>query len=488
MSLLKSQWSTNWEEEKKPEVPAEPIPSPEGQLNVEELKEKIESGEIHTVTCLFEDCEGRPKGKQCSAQDFLDNVLEKGKGACSAMYSIDHSCGIVPTELTNWATGFGDWMVFPDVESMYFMSWRPGNIAVFNDVYFDASKANLVSISPRNILKAQKAAAEKAGYAGANAASELEFHMFDQSIHEIIASGFRDLKYAGSNQGEDYNLLWGDRKEPLMSAFRKHCKESGLRIESTKGEVGSGQHELNLHYCDPVHMADRHTLMKLMTKVVAEDQGKAVTYMAKVGSDMQGSSGHLHFSLTNADGSNAFAGDEPLCEGVTCSILMKQFLAGWIKYIDEVFPFFAPTVNSYKRFAKDSWAPVNKAWSYDNRSCGFRCVGEGQSVHIECRIPGSDVHPYLAFAAAYACGLRGIAEKLELPAMQVGSQYIASDPEHEIPRTFEQSLEKFKASAFARESFGDAVVDHYYAFGMHQVGIYKQTVMQWEKEWYLDQI
>src|SRR5262245_6274798 len=156
-------------------------------------------------------------------------------------------------------------------------------------------------------------------------------------------------------------------------------------------------------------MADRHVVYKQCLKEVAEAMGLSVTFMAKFAADRAGSSCHIHLSLWR-DGKNAFAGDEQFGP-VKCTGVFRHFLGGWIAHAPDVMTFYAPTVNSYKRFVDASWAPTRLAWSYDNRTAGFRVVGHDQSLRIECRIPGADCNPYLAFAAALASGLDGIANK-----------------------------------------------------------------------------
>ncbi len=125
--------------------------------------------------------------------------------------------------------------------------------------------------------------------------------------------------------------------------------------------------------------------------------------------------------------------------------------------------FYAPTVNSYKRYVDASWAPTRLAWSYDNRTAGFRVVGHGPSLRIECRIPGADCNPYLAYAAALASGLDGIRNRTEPPACFTGDMYAARD----LPRVaagLPEATQCFAASEFARRAFGDDVVNHYAHF------------------------
>lgn len=156
---------------------------------------------------------------------------------------------------------------------------------------------------------------------------------------------------------EDYHTLQTAREEKFNSAFRKHLKNSGVPVENSKGEAGIGQHELNVRFTDILGMCDRHIVYKQCLKEVADQLECSVTFMAKPFHDTTGSGCHIHISLHNPDGSNAFAGSDKFGP-VNCSPLFRQFLAGLLNYTNDVMPFFAPTVNSYKRFVSSSWVSI----------------------------------------------------------------------------------------------------------------------------------
>jgi glutamine synthetase len=253
-------------------------------------------------------------------------------------------------------------------------------------------------------------------------------------------------------------------------------------VESSKGEWGRGQHELNVRYADALEMADRHTLMKHAMKELAEAAGVSVTFMAKPHADGAGSSSHIHLSLWDRDdGANAFA------RGAEGSDTFRWFLAGWMAYVDDFMVCYAPTVNSYKRYVDGSWAPTRIAWSRDNRTAGFRVVGSGPSLRIENRIPGADCNPYLAYAATIASGLAGIEQRLEPPAPFVGDVYRSLD----LPRvatSLEHAVSDFRTSSVARAAFGDDVVDHYAHFHEVEVRAFGDAVTDWERTRYFERI
>jgi glutamine synthetase len=232
-------------------------------------------------------------------------------------------------------------------------------------------------------------------------------------------------------------------------------------------------------------MADRHAVFKQCLKEVADQMGISVTFMAKYASDQAGSSCHLHLSLWQ-EGGNAFPGHHELGP-VRCSDVFRWFLAGWMVHLPEMMVFYAPTVNSYKRYQPGSWAPTRIAWSQDNRTAGFRVIGQGESLRIECRVPGADCNPYLAFAASLASGLDGIRRRLEPPSIFEGDMYRAEELAH-IPRSLQEASNLFERSAFARSAFGIEVVEHYFHFFQTEEAAFTKSVTDWEKKRYFERI
>jgi glutamine synthetase len=284
---------------------------------------------------------------------------------------------------------------------------------------------------------------------------------------------------------EDYHMLQGTREEGFNGAVRRHLRHSGVPVECSKGEWGLGQHEINVQFADMLTMADRHSVYKQCLKEVADQQGLSVTFMAKYASEGAGSSCHIHVSLWQ-DGQNAFKGTETFGP-VKCSDAFRWFLGGWLSHVSDFMVFYAPTVNAYKRYQAGSWAPTRIAWSYDNRTAGFRVVGRDDTLRIECRIPGADCNPYLAFAAALASGLDGIANRIEPPEMFDGNVY-AADSVSRVPQTLEHACQRFEQSAFAKKVLGQEVVRHYAHFYRVEQEAFANAVTDWERQRYFERI
>jgi glutamine synthetase len=232
-------------------------------------------------------------------------------------------------------------------------------------------------------------------------------------------------------------------------------------------------------------MADRHSVMKLGMKEIAEGLGLSVTFMAKPFAEEAGSSCHIHLSLWRGEEA-VFPGDTAFGP-LRASDVFRWFLGGWMAHVNDLMVFFGPTVNSYKRYQPGSWAPVGIAWSYDNRTAGFRVVGEGSSLRIECRIPGADCNPYLAYAAVLAAGMDGVRNKIEPPAVFQGDVYQAKELPR-VPPTLREAQRLFAGSDFAKQAFGEDVHEHYTHFFDEEATAYENAVTDWERWRYFERI
>ena len=417
----------------------------------------------------FTDHYGRLLGKRFDAEMFVEEVVKHGAHACDYLLTVDMEMEPVPGyRFANWELGYGDFHLVPDMATLRRASWLDRTALVICDV-------QNVAVAPRSILRKQLAALKEKGLQS-YAATELEHYLFRTSYRDAAQSGYRDPEPAGWYL-EDYHLLQGTRTESFHAAARRHLKRSGVPVETSKGEWGEGQHELNVRYAEALDMADRHVVFKQCLKELAEAAGLSLTFMAKPFHGQAGSSCHIHLSLWR-DGKNVLEKDGEL---------FRWFLGGWMAHVPELMVFYAPTVNSYKRYVDASWAPTRIAWSYDNRTAGFRVVGDGPSLRIECRIPGADCNPYLAFAAALASGLDGLANKIEPPKAFSGDAYAAKNLQH-VPRTLADAAELFSNSAFAKQAFGSDVVEHYSHFYKTEVAAFNSAVTDWERQRYFERI
>lgn len=444
-------------------------------LTFDQLKKDVAAGDIDTVLAAAVDMQGRLIGKRFLASYFVESAHDETHG-CNYLLADDIDMEPVPGyRAASWSKGYGDFVMKPDLATLRRVPWLEKTALVICDVLDHHSHEDLPH-SPRAILRKQVARLRERGYL-AYFASELEFYLFSETYDSARAKRWHALQTASPYIG-DYLIAITTKEEGYMRRLRNEMNAAGIPIENSKGEWGPGQEEINVRYAEVLEMADRHVILKNGAKEIADQMGKAVTFMAKYDYGLAGNSSHIHNSLWSADGKTPlfFDSEAPW----TLSELGRQWSAGQLRYAKEFTWFLAPYVNSYKRFQSGTFAPTKIMWSEDNRTAGFRLCGEGtKGIRMECRIGGADLNPYLAFAALIAAGLAGIDEQLELQKPFVGDAYQASRLP-EIPKTLREATETMARSRMLRQAFGEDVVEHYVHTARWEQLEYDRRITDWE--------
>jgi glutamine synthetase len=443
-----------------------------GMLTLGELTSLVEQGEIDTVIVSFTDMQGRLVGKRVAARLFLEDIASHGSECCNYLLAVDVDMNTVDGYASaGWERGYGDMVMQPDMNTLRRAAWLPSSALVMADMqWLDHSP---VTHSPREILRQQIARLHEMGlvpFVG----TELEFIVFDETYRGAWAKNYNNLT-PSTDYNVDYDLLASTRVEPLLRDIRNMMDASGMYCEGVKGECNLGQQEIAFRYDEALATCDNHSIYKHASKVIADDHGKSITFMAKF-NEREGNSCHIHISLRNAAGDAVFAdkGDE---RGM--SKMFKHFLAGQLAAMREMSLFFAPNINSYKRYVDGSFAPTAVAWGVDNRTCSLRIVGQGHAMRVEQRVPGGDVNQYLAVAALIAAGLHGIENELELEPLTTGNAYTGGAPR--VPASLRDAAELFANSTIAKEAFGQDVVDHYLNYARIEVAAYDSAITDWER-------
>jgi glutamine synthetase len=417
----------------------------------------------------FADMQGRLVGKRVAARLFREDVAAHGAEACNYLLAVDVEMNTVDGyAISSWETGYGDMVLKPDFDTLRLIPWLPGTALVMADLHRMDDVP--VSVSPREILKRQIARLAEKGlvpYVG----TELEFIVFDDSFRSAWSKGYKDLTPA-SDYNIDYALLASTRMEPLLRDIRLGMEGAGMYCEGVKGECNFGQQEIAFRYTEALATCDNHSIYKNGAKEIADQHGKALTFMAKY-NEREGNSCHIHLSVRGSDGSAVMA------DGHGMSKLGEHWLAGLLATMREFTLFFAPNINSYKRYVEGSFAPTAVAWGLDNRTCAFRVVGHGSSLRVENRVPGGDVNPYLAVAAIIAGGLYGIENELALEPMFTGNAYTSDKPR--VPSTLRDAADLFAGSALAKQAFGEDVVAHYLNNARVEQKAYDAAITDWER-------
>ena len=435
-------------------------------MTLDELRNQVDDGTVDTVLLAIADMEGRLQGKRLTGRHFLDEVVEHAAEGCNYLLAVDVDMNTVDGyAMSSWSRGYGDFVMRPDLDTLRMIPWQPATALVMADLAWEDGSD--VVASPRQILRRQLDRLAERGWTAA-AGTELEFIVFNDSYEDAWRKGYRDLDPANL-YNVDYSLLGTARVEPLIRRIRNSMAGAGMRVENSKGECNFGQHEINFRYGPALTAADEHVIYKNGAKEIAAQEGNSITFMAKW-NEREGNSCHIHLSVADRDGRNVFGDDEAL---------FGRFVAGQLACLEELTLFFAPQVNSYKRFVPGSFAPTAVAWGKDNRTCSMRVVGHGQSLRVENRLPGADVNPYLALAAMVAAGLHGIDSELELEPAFEGNAYESDKPR--VPHTLYAARDLFAGSRVAREAFGEEVVDHYLNRARVELDAYESAVTDWEK-------
>jgi glutamine synthetase len=441
-------------------------------LSLEDLRSEVEEGTIDTVVTAFTDMQGRLFGKRIQGEFFLEDVTEHGIEGCNYLLALDMEMDPVPGyEMANWEKGYGDFAIVPDLATLRRIPWLDRTAMVLCDVAnHDGSP---VVASPRQVLIAQYERARELGYVPMFG-TELEFYLYKESYAEAHEKGFNDLTPT-IPYILDYHILATTMDEQYLGPMRRGMQGAGIPVEFSKGEAWYGQHEINLRYADAVTAADRHTIYKNGVKEIAFLNGISATFMAKPSEKDIGSSCHIHTSLAGADG-----GENLFVDGHEETDVFRHYLGGLRARIRDLALFIAPAINSYKRYAAESWAPTSVSWGRDNRTCGFRIVGHGQSTRVECRIPGADVNPYLGCAAMLAAGLDGIENRTDPGPELKGNAYEAAEAEP-FPSSLREAMDLWEGSDFARSAVGEDVWKHYLNYGRTEQRLFDEVVTDYER-------
>lgn len=434
----------------------------------EELVSAVADGSIDTVLAVMPDLYGRLLGKRLTGHYFLKSAIDDGMHVCDYLLASDIEMDPVPGyAFTNWERGYGDLHVVPDLTTLRRAAWLEKTVLVLCDAH--------ASVAPRTMLQAQIEKLKARGLT-AMGGTEIELYLFDESYESLREKSYAAPKTA-ARYIEDYHIFQGTKEEALVGAIRRALDASEVPVESSKGEWGPGQQEINLLFSEALSQADRNAIYKHAAKEIAWSQGKAVTFMAKWDENLAGSSMHVHLSLWRADGTNAFSDEK----------FFQHFLGGMMHHARAITAFFAPNVSSYKRYQAGSFAPTSIAWCKDNRTAGFRVVGEGKSLRIECRIPGADANPYHVYAALIAAGLDGVDNQIAPPPLFEGDVYEAQGLPR-VPAYLREAIQAFEESDFPARAFGPEVVAHYLHFWRTEQRKFDEVVTDWEKKRFFERI
>lgn len=450
------------------------------QFSEQEIIQRLRQHDTKKVRVAIADLDGVLRGKFMHKRKFL-SAAQSGFGFCNVIFGWDAADVCYDhVDYTGWHSGYPDAECRIDLGTFREVPWQD-KIPFFLGDFVDAN-GNPLEICPRQQLRKIVRRAHDAGF-GANVGMEFEWFNFKETPQSIADKGF--INPTPLTPGMfGYSILRASLQHEYFSALMDELTAFEVPIEGLHTETGPGVYEAAIHYSDALEAADRAILFKTGAKEIAYRFGIMPSFMAKWNESLPGCSGHIHQSLVDADGNNLFYNAE---NPHKMSKLFESFVAGQLATLPYILPFYAPTVNSYKRLVEGHWAPTKVTWGVDNRTVALRVIpGTSKSTRLETRVPGSDCNPYLAVAASLASGLYGIQKGLKLEnAPIVGNGYTVKGATI-LPPNLKEAAEQMRTSDLARELFGDAFIDHFSATRLWEWNQFHQAVTDWERRRYFE--
>ena len=451
------------------------------RANHEGVLDELRKSGAEKVKVAVTDVDGVLRGKYLHKDKFF-SAAEGGFGICNVVFGWDSGDVCYDNSAyTGWHSGYPDAMAKVDLGTLRRVPWD-GDIPFFLADFVDAQGAPL-GVCPRQLLKGVLARAQSAGFI-AKCGLEFEWFNFQETPQSLAAKGHANPTPLTPGMF-GYSLVRMAQNRPFFTALMDELRVFGIPIEGLHTETGPGVFEAAIQFSDALEAADRGVLFKTAAKEIGQRFGIMPTFMAKWNSHLPGCSGHTHQSLWSGEKNVFYDEKDPL----KMSRTFKSYLAGLMRCLPEILPFFAPTVNSYKRLVDGYWAPTKVTWGVDNRTVAFRVIsGSAKATRVEVRVPGSDINPYLAVAASLAAGLYGIARELPLTAAPVkGSAYLAEGVER-LPRTLQEATQRLSDSTIAREILGETFVDHFVRTRVWEWRQFQDAVTDWELRRYFEVI
>ncbi len=434
------------------------------------VSEFLDEHEIKTVEMSLVDLTGALRGKRLPVRAFRSGGLDGEVGFSSALFAWDYGAEVFTNDRYNWANGYPDVFLRPDLDTLRLVAWRPGTAFVSCDVVDEAGRP--VEVSPRHILRQAIGELAAAGYE-ANVGLETEFYVLD------AASG-----QPRTSRIPCYSLHDDSHLEPMLAEVRQSLEAAGIEVEASGAEYGAGQVEINLRYCDPLGAADDLLFFRYAVKQIAARHQLLATFMPKPFGESSGSGLHVHQSLDDASGVSVFW-DEA---GADLSETACSYAAGLLRYLPQIQAVAVPTPNGYKRISGHSFAPTTVTWGPDNRATAVRALVRGRrGTRLEARSAASDANPYLLTALLLMAGLSGVREKLPLQPeattdsyLQAGNGLLPADPAH--------AARLLAGSEFAISVLGELAVQALVTVLEREAEVARSQVADWERARYLEAI
>jgi glutamine synthetase len=446
------------------------------------LQQLIENG-TNKIKVAVTDIDGVLRGKMISFDKFK-SIAEKGFGFCNVLFGWDSGdIAYDNAAYTGWHTGYPDATATIDISTFRKIPWENELPFFLADFGGTEGNGNTHSLCPRTLLRSISSQAKEAGFLP-YFSQEFEWFNFVRNENSLRDRRLKTLEPLSAGMC-GYSILRASQNSAFFQDIFDFLTRFGVPIEALHTETGPGVYEAAIVFSEINEAADRAVLFKSSVKEIAHRHGILATFMAKYNEQLPGCSGHIHQSLWSPDGKKNLFREKHSDKGI--SSIMESYIAGQLHCLPHILPFYAPTVNSYKRLVEGAWAPTTLTWGIDNRTTALRvlCGGE-KSTRLETRVVGSDSNPYLAMAACLASGLYGIKNKLHLgiPAT-TGSGY-SDTTNGTLPKNLWEATQAMKGSSLAKELFGETFINHFAATREWEWRQFAKAVTDWELNRYME--
>jgi glutamine synthetase len=438
-----------------------------------ELENWLDAHHVTEIECLVPDLTGVARGKILPRKKFTE---DRGMRLPEAVVAMGVT-GEFPEEGPYFDVinpTDRDMHLRPDPRTVRIVPWASDPTAqVIHDCYDKAG--NMVPFAPRSVLRRVCDLYDAEGW-NPVVAPELEFYLVarntdpDMPLKPPIGRSGR-----AETSRQAYSIDAVNEFDPLFEDVYKYCEQMELNVDTLIHEIGAGQMEINFFHDHPLGLADEVFFFKRTVREAAMRHDMFATFMAKPIAGEPGSAMHIHQSVLNRDGQNIFSNPDG-----TASREFYWYIGGLQKYIPAAMALFAPYVNSYRRLARHTAAPINIQWGTDNRTVGIRSpVATPAARRIENRVIGADANPYVALAATLACGYLGIKNRIEPSAECKGDAYLG---DYQLPRSLGEALELLRHEKALAEVLGEDFVTVYTEVKEIEYAEFMKVISPWERE------
>lgn len=444
------------------------------------LIQEIKDSNHNKVKLAISDIDGVLRGKFVSKEKFL-SIVEGGFGFCDVVFGWDAADVLYDkVDVTGWHTGFPDAPARIDLDTKRNIPWDDNQLFFLADFSHDENEG--LAVCPRNLLKKVMARCREAGFTP-YFSQEFEWFNFEETPQSLQTKRKEDLRPITPGMF-GYSLLRSSLKDAYFNDLFDLLEQFDIPLEGLHTETGPGVYEAAIQYSEILEAADRAVLFKTAVKEIAYKHNIMASFMAKWNMSLPGCSGHVHQSLWNTEKTENLFYDK---DSQGMSDLMKSYMAGQLYCLPHILPMMAPTINSYKRLVEGAWAPTTLTWATDNRTTALRALPAGsKSCRLETRVPGSDTNPYLVMAACLASGLYGIEKGLTLDVPETVGNGYENFSNGKLPANLKEATEQMKASAIAKELFGEAFVKHFTQTRDWEWRQFSSQVTDWEIKRYFE--